>query len=64
MATASKPAISPIMAKEGFKVPKLSAVVPGLIFSSLSKIVKPFPSFTLILDLSNKPAFSAFKALA
>lgn len=61
-ATASKPPSSPMSAKAGFSLARLSAVVPGLMCSSRSRTVSPARSTTGTTERSNRPSFHASTA--
>ena len=61
-ATASKPPISPIWAKEGRRPPSDSTVVPGRTVSSWSRMVRPFWSTTGTTESLNRPSSHAFFA--
>ena len=55
MATASKPASSPICVKAGFSFARSAIVVPGRRYSSFASATSPIASLTGKIDLSKKP---------
>ncbi len=61
-ATASKPPMSPIVAKEGLSLASVSTVVPGRMNSSCSSTAFSFRSLTGITPLSKRPSSRAFAA--
>jgi hypothetical protein len=61
-ATASKPAASPIFAKEGFSFASVSTVVPGRMNSSWSRTTRSLMSATGTTERAKRPSAWAVAA--